>query len=75
MTECWDQIGPRKKSLEILNQAMVLKEMSEESGIPWKTLYDWWRQYEILKNQNNGQPKEKNGKNNKSCDHSDHPRP
>jgi hypothetical protein len=33
----------------------ILKELSSESGIPYKTLYRWWHEQESLKNENNPQ--------------------
>jgi len=36
----------------------ILKQLSEESGIPYKTLYHWWRELEkekSLKIQTNGE--------------------
>ena len=34
------------------NISKILKDLSHESGIPWKTLYHWWNESENLKNQN-----------------------
>jgi DNA-directed RNA polymerase subunit RPC12/RpoP len=41
----------------------ILRELSKESGIPYKTLYRWWHEQESLKNENNPQSIKMNGKN------------
>jgi hypothetical protein len=45
------------------NLTKVLKELSAESGIPWKTLYRWWQDLEDLKNEINGEVVENKGNN------------
>ena len=43
----------------------VLKKLSQESGIPQKTLYRWWKELENLKNETNDVTTENDDKNDK----------